>query len=150
MKNKRHLEIIKLIKNNNIGTQEELVAALEEAGIDVTQATVSRDIKKLGLIKIPDGKGGYKYSLPSKRRDADLNDWLKKMVQDFVIDLDYSENLILIKTVPGTAGGLGAALDNANWSYVMGTIAGDDTIMIITKPIDKTDVVFKKLEDLFN
>lgn len=91
MKSKRHLKILNIIKNEDISTQEELVERLHESGIDVTQATVSRDIKRLGLIKVPDGKGGYKYSLPNEKTYGDIISWLKKMFQDFVIDMDFSE-----------------------------------------------------------
>ncbi len=148
MKSKRHLKIISLIKDKNIGTQEELVARLHDEGIEVTQATVSRDIKKLGLIKIPDNHGGYKYSLPNKRTQGDINNWLRKMFQDFVIDMDFSENIILLKTVLGTAGGLGAAIDNSEWDGIMGTVAGDDTIFVVIKPKERTKIVFENFQDL--
>ncbi|MFW5786732.1 MAG: arginine repressor [Halanaerobiales bacterium] len=148
LKSKRHLKILNLIKNEDIGTQQELVARLHEAGIEVTQATISRDIKKLGLIKVPDGKGGYKYSLSSTRTKGDVQDWLKKMIQDFVVDMDYSENLIVLKTILGTAGGLAAAIDNSQWDGIMGTVAGDDTILLVVKDREKTPKIFRRFKEL--
>ena len=137
-----------LIKKEDIGTQQELVARLHDSGIEVTQATVSRDIKKLGLIKVPDGHGGYKYSLSSKRTKGDVRDWLKKMIQDFVIEMDYSENIIVLKTLLGTAGGLAAAIDNTKWKNIMGTVAGDDTILLVIKEKEKTSEIFNRFKEL--
>ena len=148
MKSKRHLKILNLIKKEDIGTQQELVARLHELDIEVTQATVSRDIKKLGLIKVPDGHGGYKYSLSSKRTKGDVKDWLKKMIQDFVVDMDYSENIIVLKTLLGTAGGLAAAIDNTKWDSIMGTVAGDDTILLVIKDRDQTPEIFTRIKEL--
>ncbi|MGM0436730.1 MAG: arginine repressor [Bacillota bacterium] len=148
MKSKRHLKILNLIKKEDIGTQQELVARLHEAGIEVTQATVSRDIKKLGLIKVPDGHGGYKYSLSSKRSKGDVEDWMKKMIQDFVVEMNYSENIIVLKTLLGTASGLGAAIDNSKWEKILGTVAGDDTILLVVKDRKYTEEVFNKIKEL--
>ncbi|MDI3546719.1 MAG: transcriptional regulator of arginine metabolism [Halanaerobiales bacterium] len=148
MKSKRHLKIINIIKDEDISTQEELVARLHEAGIDVTQATISRDIKRLGLIKVPNGRGGYKYSLPNERSQGDVYNWLRRMFQDFVVDMDYSENIILLKTLPGTAMGLGSAIDNAEWDGVIGSVAGDDTLLLVTKPKERTEEIFHKMEKL--
>ncbi|MDZ7672673.1 MAG: arginine repressor [Halanaerobiales bacterium] len=148
MKNKRQLKILNLIKNEVITTQEELVERLEEKGIKVTQATVSRDIKKLGLIKIPDEDGGYKYALANQKSNSENKYWLKKMFNNLVADIDFSDNIILLKTVKGTAGGLGEALDNANWKNIIGSVAGDDTLLLIIKPVDKTEDVFDNLKKL--
>ncbi len=148
MKNKRQLKILNLIKNEVITTQEELVERLEEEGIKVTQATVSRDIKKLGLIKIPDEDGGYKYARANQKSSSENKYWLKKMFNNLVADIDFSDNIILLKTVKGTAGGLGEALDNANWKNIIGSVAGDDTLLLIIKPADKTEDVFNNLKKL--
>jgi len=148
MKNKRQLKILNLIKNEVISTQEELVERLEEEGIKVTQATISRDIKKLGLIKIPDEEGGYKYALANQKSSSENKYWLKKMFNNLVADIDFSDNIILLKTVKGTAGGLGEALDNANWSNIIGSVAGDDTLLLIVKPSDKTEDVYDDLKKL--
>jgi len=148
MKNKRQLKILNLIKNEIISTQKELVDRLREEGIEVTQATISRDIKKLGLVKVPDDQGSYKYALANQKSNAENKYWLKKMFNNLVADINYSENLILLKTVKGTAGGLGEALDNADWENVIGSVAGDDTLLLIVKPSNKTEEVFEKLKKL--
>ncbi|MGM0419660.1 MAG: arginine repressor [Bacillota bacterium] len=150
MKNKRHLKIINLIKNEDISTQEELVARLEEDGLGVTQATISRDIKRLGLIKVPDGYGDYKYAIRSHNSHQDTYGWLQKMFQDFVVDMDFSDNIIVLKTVHGTAGGLGSAIDNASWEGVLGTVAGDNTIFLVVKPTGKTENIFNKFKKLLD
>ncbi|MEJ6950117.1 arginine repressor [Natronospora cellulosivora (SeqCode)] len=146
MKSKRHLKIIDIIKSEEVGTQEELVDRLRSSGIDVTQATISRDIKKLGLIKVPDGYGAYKYSLPSERKQTDIHSWLKRMFRDFVVNMDYSENIIVLNTLPGTANGLGSAIDNIEWDEIIGSVAGDDTLLLIIKPKEKTKILYERLE----
>jgi len=150
MKSKRHLKIVSIIKNTDIGTQEDLVDRLLAEGIEVTQATISRDIKKLGLIKVPDGFGGYKYSLPTERKQTDMNKWLKRMFRDFVVNMDWSENLIVLNTLPGTANGLGSAIDNMDWEEIIGTVAGDDTLLLVVKPKEKTQGLFARLQDFMN
>lgn len=147
MKSKRHLKILEIIKNEDIATQEDLAAKLEEEGIEVTQATVSRDIKKLGLIKVPTGYGGYKYSLPVERTQNDIHNWVKRMFVDFVISIEHGENLIVIKTLPGTAQGLASAIDNLGWNQIMGTVAGDDAIFVAIKSKETTEDIYKKLLD---
>ncbi|MFP4660873.1 MAG: arginine repressor [Halanaerobiales bacterium] len=147
MKSKRHLKIVNIIKEEDISTQEELAERLQNQGIEVTQATISRDIKKLGLIKVPDGYGGYKYSLPNERKQTDINNWLRRMFRDFVVDMDYSENIIVLNTLPGTANGLGSAIDNVDWEEIIGSVAGDDTLLLVIKPKEKTHGLFSRLQD---
>lgn len=147
MKSKRHLKILEIIKNNHIATQEELAEKLENDGIEVTQATVSRDIKKLGLIKVPTGFGGYRYSQPMEKTQTDINNWVKRMFVDFVVNIDHSENLIVIKTMPGTAQGLASAIDNLGWDDILGTVAGDDTIFLAIRSKEATEIIFQRLRD---
>ncbi len=139
-----------LIKKEKIETQQELVARLHESGFEVTQATISRDIKKLGLIKVPDGKGNYYYQFPNKNKNVDARNWLKKMIQDFVIDMDFSENIILLKTVNGTAGGLGVAFDNTALDGIIGSVAGDDTLLLVVKNKETTSEIFNKLRNILD
>jgi len=150
MKSKRQLIIMEIIKNHDISTQEELVDRLLENGIEVTQATISRDIKKLGLVKVPDGFGGYKYSLPVEWKQTDVNNWLKRMFRDFVIGIDYSENIIVVNTLPGTADGVGSAIDNLEWEEIIGTVAGDDTVIIVVKPKEETETICQNLEKFWS
>ena len=150
MKSKRHLEIMELVKKEEIRTQDELAKLLKEQGIDVTQATVSRDIKQLGLIKIPiSGGEDYKYSLPPKHKEkVNIISRMRRMFQDSVIDIDYSENLVVVNTLPGTAQGIAALIDNSDLDNIIGSIAGDDTIMLIVKPKDAVENVLKELNKL--
>lgn len=137
MKSKRHLKILELIKENVIETQEELVRLLLEEGIEATQATVSRDIKRLGLVKISMGEGEYRYSLPPEKEKLNLKGRMERMFRDSVLKVNYVDNLLIIKTLPGTANGIASLIDHAEWPYILGTIAGDDTILIIVKPTSK-------------
>ena len=149
LKSKRQLKIMEVIKEQEIQTQQELAAKLRQEGIEVTQATVSRDVKQLGLIKVPSKDGGYKYSLPPRHKEkVNATSRMKRMFQDSVVNLDYSENLIVVNTLPGTAQGVAALIDNSDWKHVIGTIAGDDTIMLVIKPKKKVEAVIEKLESL--
>ena len=148
MKNKRHLLILKLINEEKIGTQEELASRLKEEGIDVTQATISRDIKTLGLIKVADCENNYRYSYPGTGKALESKNWLEKMINNFVVDIEYSANIILLKCVSGTAGGLGLAVDNSDIEEVIGTVAGDDTLLIVVKPPEVAPDVYEKLRAL--
>lgn len=134
MKTNRHLQILELIEENEIETQEELAVCLKEKGIDVTQATVSRDIKELNLIKVPSTGGRYKYSLPYERSFGNALERLERMFKDAVLHVEDSENIIVIKMLPGTAQGLASIIDGLKWREILGTVAGDDTIFLVIKP----------------
>ncbi|WP_062048778.1 transcriptional regulator AhrC/ArgR [Bacillus sp. JCM 19034] len=135
-KGQRHIKIREIITNNEVETQDELVEQLRLAGYNVTQATVSRDIKELHLVKVPMMDGRYKYSLPADQRFNPLQK-LKRSLMDSFVSIDRSENLIVMKTLPGNANAIGALIDNLDWPEIMGTICGDDTILIICKTKDK-------------
>ena len=132
MKKGRHSKIIELIRNREISTQEELLAELQKCGYNVTQATVSRDIKELQLVKVLLNNGKYCYALGSSRHiDAKSN--IESLFSTSVISVDYAENLVVVKTVAGMAQAVCTAIDAAAISGVLGTIAGDDTIFIVVK-----------------
>lgn len=131
-KGQRHLKIREIITNQEIDTQDELVTLLKSAGFNVTQATVSRDIKELHLVKVPMHDGRYKYSLPADNRFNPLQK-LKRALVDSFISIDDTDNLIVLKTLPGNANAVGALIDSLEWEEIMGTICGDDTILIICK-----------------
>lgn len=133
MKSKRHAAILEAIRERAIGTQSELTEYLRNRGMAVTQATVSRDIKDLRLIKIPAGQGDYRYALPQERGVGDVARRARRMFSEFVLNLDYSENLIVIKTTPGSAQGVAAAVDELGWPEILGTVAGDDSILVIVR-----------------
>jgi len=131
-KGRRHLKIREVIGNKEIETQDELVDYLKNQGFNVTQATVSRDIKELHLVKVPLADGRYKYSLPADQRFNPLQK-LKRSLTDSFVSIDYTENLIVLKTLPGNAQAIGALIDNLDWEEIMGCICGDDTCLIICR-----------------
>lgn len=128
----RHIKIREIISQNEIETQDELVELLEEDDYNVTQATVSRDIKELHLVKVPSLYGKYKYSLPADQRFNPLEK-LKRMIMDAFVTIDHASHFIVLKTLPGNAQAMGALIDNLSWPEIMGTICGDDTCLIICK-----------------
>lgn len=131
-KGRRHLKIREIITKNEIETQDELVDSLRRAGYTITQATVSRDIKELHLVKVPLPDGRYKYSLPADNRFNPLEK-LKRTLVDSFVNVDFTDNLIVLKTLPGNANAVAALVDNLDWEEIMGTISGDDTILIVCR-----------------
>ncbi|HET7627491.1 MAG TPA: transcriptional regulator ArgR [Bacillales bacterium] len=131
-KSQRHIKIMELIAQKEIETQDELVDTLRRQGYNVTQATVSRDIKELSLVKVPMQNGRYKYSLPSGQRTNPLSR-LKRVLRDGFVRLDEAEQLIVVKTLPGNAHAIGDLLDDLDWDGLVGTLCGDDTILLICR-----------------
>ncbi|MDF2565197.1 MAG: transcriptional regulator, ArgR family [Massilibacillus sp.] len=146
MKAIRHARIKEIIENTVVETQEELAESLRKQNIEVTQATVSRDIKELMLIKIPTGDGRYRYAYPLEKNIVFSKNRMARMFQDSVIGLNYSENIIVIKTLPGTANAVASTLDYAKWPEIIGTVAGDDNILVVIKPIEAVPQILRKLE----
>ncbi|MCM3738778.1 transcriptional regulator ArgR [Oceanobacillus luteolus] len=128
----RHIKIRELINEHEIETQDELVDELKALGYNVTQATVSRDIKELHLVKVPTLTGKYKYSLPA---DLKFNpeEKLKRLMIDAFVNIDNASHFIILKTLPGNANAIGVLIDNLDWEEIMGTICGDDTCLIICR-----------------
>ncbi|MBY7143412.1 transcriptional regulator ArgR [Virgibacillus sp. NKC19-3] len=136
----RHIKIRDLITNNEIDTQDELVDRLKNLGYNVTQATVSRDIKDLHLVKVPSTNGKYKYSLPADQRFNPL-DKLKRLIMDVFVKIDHASHFIILNTLPGNAHAVGALIDNLDWEEIMGTICGDDTCLIICRTEADTEII---------
>ena len=132
MKKARHELILKLIEESDISTQEELLKKLNERGIQVTQATVSRDIKELRLVKVMSENGRHKYAVMD-RIESSISTKLLKVFRESFISCDYANNIAIVKTLPGMAHAAASAIDSMNWAGVVGTIAGDDTIMIVCR-----------------
>ncbi len=149
MKIRRQMKILELIEREEIGTQEELAEKLRQSGFDVTQATVSRDIKELRLIKVPTGDHTYRYAAPREHQPANLQERLKRMFRDSATSIDFSENLLVIRTLPGNAMALASVIDGSNWPEIIGTVGGDDTILVIVKPREAVDAVVQRFESLF-
>ncbi len=140
--------ILAIIKERSIATQEELGEVLKDEGIDVTQATLSRDIKELGLIKIPTPDGHYRYSIPHDRSMGDVLHRAERMFEDSVIGIDYTENMIVVRTLSGSANSVADALDDLDWQEVVGILAGDDTILMIIRRREQVEPVVERLRKL--
>jgi transcriptional regulator of arginine metabolism len=145
MKHSRHDKILELIGENDISTQEELLNLLRGSGFDVTQATVSRDIKQLRLVKTLSGNGKYIYTA-GKSEPKDLSYKFDTLVAESTVKLDHVGNLIIVKCYSGLANAVCAALDSMHFDGVVGTISGDDTFMIIMRTEAQADVLFALLE----
>jgi transcriptional regulator of arginine metabolism len=146
MKTKRQSEILELIKKYDIDTQEMLVDYLVKSGFNVTQATISRDIRELKLTKVASADGRVKYAVLTPE-EIKVNDRLKRVFRDGIVSIDYSHNIIVIKTLTGMAMAVAAALDSMNNADIMGTIAGDDTIFCAIKSDRKTVSIVDKLKE---
>ncbi|WP_198767736.1 transcriptional regulator AhrC/ArgR [Fictibacillus halophilus] len=146
-KGQRHIKIREMISNHDIETQDDLVELLKNANFNVTQATVSRDIKELHLVKVPMNDGRYKYSLPADQRFNPLQK-LKRTLTDSFISIDYADHLIIMKTLPGNANAIGALIDKLDWEDLMGTICGDDTILIICRSKEVSADVSQRFLDM--
>lgn len=142
MKAKRQALIRAIVEEQSIQTQEELAEALRAHGMVVTQATVSRDIKEMHLLKVLADDGGYRYATMEKG-DQGMNDRLIRMLSDSVVEMNSVNNLIVIRTLPGSAHVAAEAVDNLKWGEILGTIAGDNTILVIVRSNDEVETVMK-------
>jgi transcriptional regulator of arginine metabolism len=146
-KGQRHIKIREIITNRDVETQDELVESLKNSGFNVTQATVSRDIKELHLVKVPLMDGRYKYSLPADQRFNPLQK-LKRTLTDAFVKIDTAGHMLVMKTLPGNANAIGALIDNLDWEEILGTICGDDTCLIICRTEDETKVITERFLDM--
>lgn len=133
MKNKRFEAILSCIDKYDVETQDELVQHLKNAGIYAAQATISRDIKELGLVKVSLPNGRYKYALPSNMVEKDVSDKMHLVFQQSIVSVDSAINLIVIKTIAGMAQAAASAIDALAHPDIVGSLAGDDTIFIVTR-----------------
>lgn len=147
MKISRHAKILEIIEDNVIETQEELAEMLKKSGINVTQATVSRDIKELRLIKVLTEDGRYKYAA-MKEQDSTLNERLYKVFAETVLSIDYTGNIIVIKTFSGAANAAAEALDAFDLKEVVGTVAGDNTIFVLIRNEENVIPVIERFKKL--
>jgi transcriptional regulator of arginine metabolism len=135
--------ILTLIRDKGIRNQHELLHELEAAGMIMTQSTLSRELKALGVGKTPDGRGGYRYVAGATAADGPL-----APVMAFVVGIEVAKSFVVVKTPPGNAQGVARAIDEVEWSEVMGTIAGDDTILLICRSDGDAIAVEKRLRAL--
>lgn len=155
MKNRRQSKIWELVAQHEVETQEQLMELLHAEGFKVTQATVSRDIKDLRLAKIPSGKGGYKYSRPAAVSKGDLLRRARRIFEDYVRGVDFSGSLIMVRTYPGGAHAVAAVIDELEWPEMVGSIAGDDSILIVARaeeevarPAGPAGEVYSRIKEL--
>ena len=147
MKTKRQSKILELIRNNDIETQEELLAHLLKDGYVVTQATVSRDIREMKLTKVSVNGGKQKYTALNESTE-DMSEKYVRVLRDGFVSMDMAQNILVIKTVSGMAGAVCASLDAMNIQEIVGSIAGDDTIMCAIRTIEDTMTIMKRLRKI--
>lgn len=147
MKVNRHAKILELISRYRIETQEELAEYLNQEGFKVTQATVSRDIRDLKLTKIPDEDGKQQYA-PHQSTDSSMSEKYIRVLREGYLSMDMAQNILVIKTVSGMASAVCAALDAMKWHEIVGSIAGDDTIMCAIRGVDETTKVMDKIRKI--
>jgi len=146
LKGKRHDAVRDLVQRHRVASQEHLRELLIERGFDVAQATLSRDIRELRLIKVPDAEGGHHYTLPPEAWDSTPT--LQRLLPTLFVGAEGTRNLLVIKTLAGGAQAVAEALDWEEWPEVLGTLAGDDTILVILRDDAQMAAVLGRLEEL--
>lgn len=149
MKSKRHSKIIEIINKKAIETQEELAEELKSDGFDVTQATVSRDIKTLKLIKTQDATGKYKYSLIKDEKN-DVVDKLKNIFKSTVVDVENINNIVVVRTLNGSANAAAELIDSLSLGEIAGSIAGDNTIFVLLRDEEKAFELVNRIKEMIN
>lgn len=147
MKSVRQALILEIIEAKDVETQEELAEELKRHGVNVTQATVSRDIKELRLVKVLSDKGGYKYAT-AERAEKGMNDRFIRIFAESVLSIVGAQNLIVIKTLSASANAAAEAIDSLKWPEIVGSIAGDNTILVILQNQDQTENIIAKFNSL--
>ena len=147
MKSTRQAAILNLIEKQDIKTQKELAEKLKTQGFHVTQATVSRDIKEMRLLKVLSGLGDYKYATADQAEHS-VYDRFVRMFVDSVISIKAAGNIIVIKTLPGSANVAGEAIDSMRWPEIVGTLSGDNTILVIVHDNEDADEVVRKFNEI--
>lgn len=148
LKKARHNKILEIIAKQEIETQEELAGLLKKNGYDVTQATVSRDIRELKLTKMSAGRGKQKYIVLRQEEKSRMEDKYIRVLKDGFVSMDMAQNILVVKTVSGMAMAVAAAIDAMQFQEVVGSIAGDDTIMMAVRTVEDTQQLMDKIRDL--
>ena len=148
MKSHRQAVLLEIIQEYDIDTQEELLDKLREKNFNVTQATVSRDINELKLIKVPMANGKYKYTVAQKDENMDTQSSFKTIFKTAVRSIDFAQNMIVLKTTSGMAQGVCYELDSIELDGILGTIAGDDTIFVVTSSNTKSAALVSELKKI--
>ena len=147
-KEQRQKRIQELIARENVGTQGELVTLLEAEGVRVTQATVSRDINELRLVRLPMGRGQHRYALAQYQGNQNLQGELSHLFENFVHDVDRGENVLVIRTADGHATGVALLLDKLRRDDIVGTIAGEDTIFVVARSVQEGEALLEEFHEL--
>ena len=148
MKNNRQTMILEIISQENIETQEQLLSRLQERGIRSTQATISRDIKQMHLIKEPVGQGVYKYAVSGNRTKLNFAEKLRTIFRESITSIDFAQNIVVLKTMPGLASAACSALDNMNIAYMVGSLAGDDTAFLLMKDTESAAAFCEEIKEM--
>ena len=148
MKNARQSKILELIEEYEISTQESLIQRLAEHGFDSTQTTISRDIRQLRLIKGPTGRGTYKYVAPEVRHGNDAPGH-NSALTDAVIKIEMAQNIVVVKTMSGMANAIAVCIDSLKIKDIVGSVAGDDTILLVLKTVEKAAEIEAELKNVF-
>ena len=150
MKSQRQAKILEIISNKNIETQEQLLAELQTEGFRGTQATISRDIKELRIVKELTSLGTYRYTISASDLGSSFSARLNTIFRECVISFDYAQNIIVVRTLPGLASAAGSAIDAMNLSTIVGTLAGDDTVMIVMRDTNAAATLCGEIRSLLN
>ncbi len=150
MKNQRQAKIMEIIANRNVETQEQLLGELQSAGFRSTQATISRDIKELRIVKELTSFGTYRYTAATDEVGGTFSSKLNTIFRECITGYDYAQNLIVIRTLPGLASAAASAIDAMNMSVVVGSIAGDDTVLVIMRDNNAAAAFCGEIKSLLN
>lgn len=148
MKNDRQNHLLQIISEECIETQEQLLSRLQARGIKCTQATISRDIKEMHLIKEPAGQGKYRYAVSAHRTKLNFADKLRTIFHESIVNVDAAQNLVVIKTMPGLASAAASALDGMEITSKVGTLAGDDTVLMIMRDMISAEDFCAELKEM--
>jgi transcriptional regulator of arginine metabolism len=150
MKTQRQAKILEIVSNKDVETQEQLLADLQAAGYNSTQATISRDIKELRIVKELTSFGTYRYTVSSKELGGTFSTRLNTIFRECVTGYDYAQNIVVIHTLPGLASAAGSAVDGMSMSFVLGTLAGDDTVIIVMRDTNAAAAFCNEIKNLLN
>lgn len=150
MKTQRQARILEIVTNKDVETQEQLLAELQKSGCNCTQATISRDIKELRIVKELTSFGTYRYTVSSKELGGTFSARLNTIFRECVTGFDYAQNIVVIHTLPGLASAAGSAVDAMSMSFILGTLAGDDTVIIVMRDINAAAAFCSEIKNLLN
>lgn len=150
MKAQRQAKIMEIISTTNVETQEQLLQELQEAGFTSTQATISRDIKELRIVKELTSLGTYRYTSSGREMPGTFSSRLNTIFRECVTGFDYAQNIVVIHTLPGLASAAGSAVDSMNMSVILGTLAGDDTVIVIMRDTNSAAAFCGEIKSLLN